>query len=651
MLARTKKHWIKMSVSESPRQAFDLTLHKVKKLLDAQQRSATLSFSDAFLGDAACPVIAQYLQDNPHVTNLDLKGNNISSEGIKQLASIFRPPVALQTVNFEWNNIGVLDQGVEILSDALASNRTVVSLDLRNNKIGADGAGALANMLKSNTTLQVIDLRWNEVGAAGGRSLLSALSSNRSLKRIELAGNKIPEDTLARIDAILTEVKESSLQEKAERRPASKGSRSGSPAPRWTSPVREEEVSAVRVSNQSFVQARSDARAAELEMLLEQERRRTKELRMELLKDLDQEKTLRTHSEDTLAQIKEEAMKREMKDSRTIEALEMRLSELTHEKGNLQGELSKHREYHERTVEGFQEKVKTLENKVASLLRNHAQSEESLRSEIERLRLEHNLELERVNKDWERQLGYSEEQFRKIKVNRDELDEGNKALKSNMLSMRVEHDAQLKQCEDRVREETERRFMQQIKLQDQKIKVLEENREMLNSRVEGLQQELGRTERRNTESQVDLENEILQLKDERSSLLEQIQANNSKIEGLHSDLVQRSNEIEELKGAIAGLNQDLDHKEKTYSEKQETVRNRQIMQEAQANASMLAANNAVLARRVAELEKQLKVAQSEIARIKAEQETLSESLRNNLLDTLDQHMAEHMKLLATQLQH
>ena len=564
-----------MSVVESPRQTFDLTLHKVKKLLDAQQRSATLSFSDAFLGDAACPVIAQYLQDNPHVTNLDLKGNNISSEGIKQLASIFRPPVSLQTVNFEWNNIGVLDQGIEILSDALATNRTVVSLDLRNNKIGADGAAALANMLKSNSTLQIIDLRWNEIGAAGGRSILSALSSNHTLKRLELAGNKIPEDTLGRIDATLNEVKDTSLVEKVERRTVSKGSRSGSPAaPRWASPAREEETSAVRASNQSFVQARSEARVAELEMMLEQERRRTKDLRLDLLKDLEQEKTLRTHAEDTLAQVKEEAMKREMKDSRTIEALEMHLSELTHDKSNLHGELAKHREYHERTVESFQEKVKTLENKVAALLRSHAQNEESLRSEIDRLRLEHNLELERVNKDWERQLGYSEEQFRKIKSNRDELDEANKSLKANLVTMRVEQDTALKQCEERVREDTERRLMQQIKLQDQKIKVLEENREMLNSRVEALQQELSRTERRNTESQVELENELAQLKDERASLLEQLHSQSSKAEGLQGDLVRRSNEIEEMRSAIAGLNQDLDHREKLFAEKEETVRHR-----------------------------------------------------------------------------
>lgn len=66
---------------------------------------------------------------------------------------------------------------------------------------------------------------------------------------------------------------------------------------------------------------------------------------------------------------------------------------------------------------------------------------------------------------------------------------------------------------------------------------------------------------------------------------------------------------------------------------------------------MLTANNTVLARRVAELEKQLKIALSEIARIKSEHENLSDALRNNLLDTLDQHMADHMKLLAAQLHH
>jgi hypothetical protein len=49
-----------------------------------------------------------------------LNGNNIGVEGIRELVPIFSPPCALKHVSMEWNNIGVVDDGVEILANALA---------------------------------------------------------------------------------------------------------------------------------------------------------------------------------------------------------------------------------------------------------------------------------------------------------------------------------------------------------------------------------------------------------------------------------------------------------------------------------------------------------------------------------------------------
>jgi hypothetical protein len=46
----------------------------------------------------------------------------------------------------------------------MAANKTVTSLDLRNNRIGAEDSGAIASMLRANTTLERLDLRWNELG-------------------------------------------------------------------------------------------------------------------------------------------------------------------------------------------------------------------------------------------------------------------------------------------------------------------------------------------------------------------------------------------------------------------------------------------------------------------------------------------------------
>jgi Ran GTPase-activating protein (RanGAP) involved in mRNA processing and transport len=56
----------------------------------------------------------------------------------------------------EWNCIGIWDNGVSNLSEALTLNMTLEELDLRNNKIGPQGVQILAASLKHNTCLRRI---------------------------------------------------------------------------------------------------------------------------------------------------------------------------------------------------------------------------------------------------------------------------------------------------------------------------------------------------------------------------------------------------------------------------------------------------------------------------------------------------------------
>ena len=56
-------------------------------------------------------------------------------------------------MNLEWNCIGIWDSGVKAVADGLSVNQSLTELDLRNNKIGPQGAQTLALALKHNTTL------------------------------------------------------------------------------------------------------------------------------------------------------------------------------------------------------------------------------------------------------------------------------------------------------------------------------------------------------------------------------------------------------------------------------------------------------------------------------------------------------------------
>lgn len=64
---------------------------------------------------------------------------------------LIQPPNRLL---LEWNCIGIWESGIHALGDALSINQNLEELDLRNNKIGPNGAVALALGLKHNTRLR-----------------------------------------------------------------------------------------------------------------------------------------------------------------------------------------------------------------------------------------------------------------------------------------------------------------------------------------------------------------------------------------------------------------------------------------------------------------------------------------------------------------
>ena len=85
----------------------------------------------------------------------------------------------------DYNRIG--DAGAAALAEALHTNASLTNLDLRGNDVSAVGAEALAEMLRMNATLTSLDLGFNSTGAdlenfveteTGVAALIEALRAN-----------------------------------------------------------------------------------------------------------------------------------------------------------------------------------------------------------------------------------------------------------------------------------------------------------------------------------------------------------------------------------------------------------------------------------------------------------------------------------------
>ncbi|KAF4106990.1 leucine-rich repeat-containing protein 45 [Onychostoma macrolepis] len=156
--------------------------------------------SDCMLSEEGAKLLLNGLCSNTTVKVLHLKGNNMRGTGAEALGQLLVRNNMLRRLVLEWNALGMWEEGFAVFCEGLASNTSLIQLDLRNNQINHQGAAELCIALKRNSILQELDLRWNNMGLLGGRSLLEAMQQNRSLIKLEMAGNNIPSDTLRAIE-------------------------------------------------------------------------------------------------------------------------------------------------------------------------------------------------------------------------------------------------------------------------------------------------------------------------------------------------------------------------------------------------------------------------------------------------------------------
>lgn len=283
----------------------DVGLSRLESKLSMQRGTNTLNLSDCFIGDEGCQVVAKYLRENSLIHNLELRGNAITCIGVDVLSSVLGPKTFLKNLSLEWNNIG---DSLCTFAEALSRNNSLQVIDLRNNRIGPEGAGHIAKIIENNSSLQKMDLRWNDIGLAGGRKILQALQRPHRITTIDLSGNKIPEDLLNSIEKSLKGTETPTDEERL-----IKDERSSF---RSNSPIRSERVTKESKYNdelfskyetQMMTNARHEARIKELEILLEQESRRNSEIRYELGRDVEIEKARRAASDENFLKFKEEA--------------------------------------------------------------------------------------------------------------------------------------------------------------------------------------------------------------------------------------------------------------------------------------------------------------------------------------------------------
>ncbi|KAF9536772.1 hypothetical protein EC957_009735, partial [Mortierella hygrophila] len=148
--------------------------------------------ASTIIGGRDFGILADALKTNSTLTTLDLRGNSIGSDGAKALAEALKTNSILTTLDLGGNSIG--SDGAKALAEALKTNSTLTTLNLWYNSIGSDEAKALAEALKTNSTLTTLNLERNSIGSDGANALAEALKTNSTLTTLNLESNSIGSD-------------------------------------------------------------------------------------------------------------------------------------------------------------------------------------------------------------------------------------------------------------------------------------------------------------------------------------------------------------------------------------------------------------------------------------------------------------------------
>mmetsp|Transcript_14962 Transcript_14962/g.27807 ORF Transcript_14962/g.27807 Transcript_14962/m.27807 type:complete len:767 (-) Transcript_14962:355-2655(-) len=132
--------------------------------------------------------------DKAHLQVLDLRNNEIGSEGAIHLGNALGSNVYVTELYFSYNNFG--GRGAASLCASLAPTNagfsSVCILDLRHCGIDDEGGASMGLSFKGNTALREISLCGNVLGDKTAAALAEALQNERCMIRsLNLANNKI----------------------------------------------------------------------------------------------------------------------------------------------------------------------------------------------------------------------------------------------------------------------------------------------------------------------------------------------------------------------------------------------------------------------------------------------------------------------------
>ena len=174
----------KLNISES--NFSSESVFKLASVLGVNTRLKELDIKYCNIQSSDSVHLAKALEENTttQLQTLLLGANPIGSEGAVAFASMLATNKSLVKLNMR--ECSIQGEGAVCLAKALEKNSTVREFDISDNLIGSEGAVAFASMLKKNQFLKSLYFRNDSVGVEGALELIESLKPNTTLEKLWL---------------------------------------------------------------------------------------------------------------------------------------------------------------------------------------------------------------------------------------------------------------------------------------------------------------------------------------------------------------------------------------------------------------------------------------------------------------------------------
>ncbi|KAL0484116.1 NLRC3 [Acrasis kona] len=168
---------------DTPKTAVKRTMFQESIEVQLQQNPTFLKFNYGLFSAQEMFQLTSTILTSPSCTvrYLDLIGNRLGDAGVNTIAESLKTNTTINYLNLSMNDIS--SDGVKNMCDVLSNktrtdtNRSLEHLDLSINRLGDAGVACILEMLRNNDTLITINLRSNKVKSQQGVNCLLEIAA------------------------------------------------------------------------------------------------------------------------------------------------------------------------------------------------------------------------------------------------------------------------------------------------------------------------------------------------------------------------------------------------------------------------------------------------------------------------------------------